>query len=512
MELHMFGAIYVGSYEVSLKVFEFNSKKKIHELDFIRARMDLGSSILETGSIDYKQVDELCVTLKEFVHILEGYRVMDYEAYASPVFNDADNLLFTLNQIKLYTGVNIRIMTNAENRFLSYRTVAERKQFEDMIQKSAAVVDIGGTAAQITIFRKGEIVTTQNMGVGSVKIHSLWAEGHTQNYYQSQTEEYITARLEEFSMLYLDKHVEYLVIMNDYCREVVKKLEKNPQDESLIASESFVKYIDELLAKDVVSISEELELTDEEDELIMPSLILFKQMVGMTGAKEVWSPKLSIADGIARAYGLSHKLIRSTHDYDRDVISASYQIAKHYHCESTQIEDLVVKIFDTIRKMHGLGKRARLLLRVASILQDCGKYVSLSDSANCSHNIIMFSEIIGLSYTERKVVALTVLYNTLELPDYEYISDEIDQDNYLVVAKLSAILRVANALNQSHQKKFTDMRIQAKGRELIFAVEATQDISLEQELFEAKTSYFETVFGMKPILRKKRVYSVTSQM
>jgi exopolyphosphatase/guanosine-5'-triphosphate,3'-diphosphate pyrophosphatase len=40
----------------------------------------------------------------------------------------------------------------------------------------------------------------------------------------------------------------------------------------------------------------------------------------------------------------------------------------------------------------------------------------------------------------------------------------------------------------------------------VITVEALEDISLEQALFEAKTTYFENVFSMKPILKEKRVY------
>ena len=47
MAVHTFAAIYIGTYDVSLKVFEFMDKKKFHQVDHIRARLDLGSETLE---------------------------------------------------------------------------------------------------------------------------------------------------------------------------------------------------------------------------------------------------------------------------------------------------------------------------------------------------------------------------------------------------------------------------------------------------------------------------------
>ena len=108
---------------------------------------------------------------------------------------------------------------------------------------------------------------------------------------------------------------------------------------------------------------------------------------------------------------------------------------------------------------------------------------------------------------EREIVAQIVRYNTLPLDPYEEVADVLSQEEYLCVAKLSAILRVANALDQSHKQKFKNIRIAVRERKLVITVEAFEDIALEQALFDAKTSYFENVYSMKPVLKEKRIYN-----
>ena len=95
-----------------------------------------------------------------------------------------------------------------------------------------------------------------------------------------------------------------------------------------------------------------------------------------------------------------------------------------------------------------MGKRERLLLQIAVLLHDCGKYISMSDVAECSYRIIMATEIIGLSTEERQVIASAVRYNTREFGCYEEINREtsMNRENYLLTAKLTAILRLANAM------------------------------------------------------------------
>ena len=78
MAIHTFAAIYIGTYDVSLKVFEFTNRKKFHEVDHIRSRQELGKGAYGTGTIGYEQVEELCETLAQFKKIMELF------GYANP--------------------------------------------------------------------------------------------------------------------------------------------------------------------------------------------------------------------------------------------------------------------------------------------------------------------------------------------------------------------------------------------------------------------------------------------
>ncbi len=510
MASHVFAAIYIGSYEVSMKVFELSVKKRIHEIDYIRYRLDLGRDVYQTGTMGYETVNSLCDILSSFSHIMSGYCVEAYEVYTSAVFRDSANGLFVVNQILLRTGFSVKVISNSEYRFLSYKSVAGRMPFEKMIETSAAVVDVGGSGIQITLFREGSLITTQHMDIGTVRLRELLhADGQSLKLYEMEIQEYIHKKLEVFYSLYSGTRVNYVIIMSDYCEALMKSMEKK-EEENVVKADKFIRYVEKLQKKTVEEISHELNLSNDNDPLIIPSILLFRSLVQILDADKVWAPGVNINDGIAYDYAWRNQLIKGTHDFEADIISTAQNLSKRFHCFSPHIEalsKLSAKIFDTMKKIHGLNKRHRLLLEVATILHDCGKYVSIANSARCTYEIIMASEIMGLSHLEREIVAMTVLYHTIPLVDYEELSDRIDQDSYLVIAKLSAILCVANALDQSHRQKFQDIRISLKGKELIITVESLEDISLEQALFEAKTSYFENVFSKKPVLKEKRVYS-----
>ena len=153
-----------------------------------------------------------------------------------------------------------------------------------------------------------------------------------------------------------------------------------------------------------------------------------------------------------------------------------------------------------MKKVHGMGDRERLLLQIAVQLHDCGKYISMGDVAECSYQIIMATEIIGLSTEERQIIANAVRYNTTEFVYYSEIAGEVGMDRsvYLLIAKLTAILRIANAMDRSHYQKVK------KDRTLLLTVDSEQDISLELGLLMDKVEFFEEVFGIRLVFRRKR--------
>ena len=61
--IHTFAAIYIGSYEVSIKIFEISGKKKIRDIDYIRSRIELGRDAYSKGSIGYELVERCVIRL-----------------------------------------------------------------------------------------------------------------------------------------------------------------------------------------------------------------------------------------------------------------------------------------------------------------------------------------------------------------------------------------------------------------------------------------------------------------
>ena len=215
------------------------------------------------------------------------------------------------------------------------------------------------------------------------------------------------------------------------------------------------------------------------------------------------------SNSCAYDYAVNNKYIRPEHDFEQDIVACAKNISNRYQGSRKRgeaLERIALGVFDATKKLHGLGKRERLYLGIAALLQDCGRYVSLTQVGDCSYNIVMNTEIIGLSHAEREIVANIVRFNHENFKYYEEIASTstIDKKDFMIIAKLTAILRLSCALDSSNRQKFATMKASLEEGELILKVDTDLNMELEKGLFEEKARFFEEVYNVRPVLKQKK--------
>ena len=507
MAYKLMAAIDVGSYELELKIFELSPKNGIVMLDNVRHVIELGRDTYVTGRVDFKHIDELCETLYKFTEVMREYKVTEYVAYATSSIREAENRNIIIDRIKVRTGLEVKIIGNSELRFLMYKTLSVRKDFERFIEEQTALVDVGAGSVQISLFDKGTLVTTQNIKLGSLRIRELlYRLSNDRQHFYWLVEELINNDIYTFKKMYLkEKSIKNIIAVGDYIMYFAMKGGKYTEN---MTREQFITRFDSLMEKNAGQLSQKMGITEEQATLLLPCAMIYKRLIEETQTENVWFPKVGLCDAIAAEYAIEKKIIKIGHDFDDDIINAAKLIAKRYKANQNHIailEKNVTTIFDAMKKIHGLGNAERKLLGIAAILHDCGKYISMSKPGEASYNIIMATEIIGLSNREQKIVANVVKYNTEDFFVENNQLDTDDRNDYLTIVKLVAILRVANAMDRSHKQKFKNSKAVLKeDNTLVITTYTSDDITLEKGLFKSKAEFFEEVYGIRPVLRQKK--------
>lgn len=499
MSISTYATIDIGSTELSMKIFEISKKYGIKELTYVRHKMSLGSETYRNKFISYKTIDEICNTINDYKRIMDEYKVVNCKICSGSSIREAKNAIVIVDQIKVQTGFDVQVLSNSEGRFLHFKALAiNQKNFDEITKDGTLIIDIGSGSIQLSVFNKNKLCYTQNLLLGVARIHELLLEVEDEAYdYDELLDEYMEKDIINFKRLYLNKiKINNIIAIGGTISEIYSLLNANIAD---FDSKLPVKILEKArLPKSIYP---------PKKSLITTTLICCKKISELVNCNNVFLSNITLCDSIAADFGEKKYKIIPTHNFTDDIIEASKNSAKKYKVDMVHVENiekLATQIFDKNKKLHGLGKRERLLLQIAVILHSCGSYVSLVRPRDAAYAIIMATEIIGISHKERTMVANMVKYNDSFFPAYDEMTDEFTRDEYITIVKLNAIIKTANVLDKSNRQKIKNVDVTLNDDILTITADTMADITLEKGIFSQKANVFQDVFGIKPVLKQKR--------
>ena len=168
---------------------------------------------------------------------------------------------------------------------------------------------------------------------------------------------------------------------------------------------------------------------------------------------------------------------------------------------ASHVAKLAGRLFEETQELHQLGEHDALLLEVAAILHECGGYISPRAHHKHSQYLIQHSEIFGLGRLDVLVVALIARYHRQSGPKTSHPSYRgLDGPDRIRVAKLCALLRVADALERAHSQRVRDFSAEITQNQLRLTLSGVADAAVERLAMESKGTVFHDVFGLQVIL------------
>jgi len=143
----------------------------------------------------------------------------------------------------------------------------------------------------------------------------------------------------------------------------------------------------------------------------------------------------------------------------------------------------------------------RMMLEVAALVHDIGNFIKASGHQKHGQYIIANTDIFGLKREELDIIGNVVRYHRGSPPsstDIEYIV--LQRNERILVLKMIAILRTADALDRGHSQRVKLVSVEKKSETLVLHTEGSRDLSLELMGLEEKGSIFQDVFGYKIVV------------
>ncbi len=506
-----FGVMHIGSEQVSLQIVEYNTLKDMKVVERVSSQVTLGEETFKTGKISFAAVRELCELLKGYRRILHEYGVKEYRLLATTAIREADNQQYIIDQVKLKTGLTLEVVDMLQEIYHKYIALFRGIEAEGLAaeQEGILFVDISSGGLSFTLYEAGTLQYQQNIHIGSLRIKESFDKNQRESdyFYQALTEYiYSTIDLVETE---LNKHkIKYLVLSGVETGLLLKMLGR---DESVrmthISIGEFSRLYDRVKQLNLPQLMQAFDLAESRAEMVLPTIVLYQQIIALSDVTHIVVSSAQFGDGITISHVTDKTGDRWMEAIERQIVSFAHSLGRKYKHDAAHagsVENTSLLLFDRMLKTHGLGRRDRFLLKVACILHDIGKFVSLRRHYFYSYRLIISTDIIGFSEAERALMANVAYYHSkgtpaLSDPNFAALSPE----RRITLAKLAAIIRVADAVDRSHLQKATVTDVALSGEELTITVIADQDISLEEWTFLDKADFFENVFGVRPILRRQ---------
>ncbi|MDR2649561.1 MAG: HD domain-containing protein [Clostridiales bacterium] len=505
--IELAAVIDIGSSELRLKSAQF-SKTRIKYLESLIYPLGLGRDTFNTGKIGFDKVDKACEILRNFLMIIHEYGITNIRVIATTAVREATNMDYFLDQVKIKTGLNISVMDDMEEKLYIYKLLT--RLLKDDVKNSALMVHIGSGNIGLSALEGGRIQFTQNIKVGSLRISELF--GDIQEY---SSEFYIV--LEEYLHSFTDmletvipENTKHFVVSGTEIATVSELIGAAKKGVfHMIPKDKFLGFYQEVKMKTTECAAADYRITAEKSEVLFPAMCIFHNLLRFTQAEKIIAAEVMLSDAILYEMLCPQEFASINKDFGKNTLLSAMALAKK--CEAMeshykQVENFAVKIFDKMKKLHGMGAREKLLLQTAAILHDIGKFINLSHHYRHSYEIIIGTDITGLNQLEIEIVANLAMYHAYQAPspsDANYT--RLDLYNRVLVSKLTAILRLADALDRSHAQKFDEIDVKITDDELLITISTDENIDLEQWSFQDKGAFFEEVFGIKAVIRQKKV-------
>lgn len=496
--------IEIGSSSLRMRVSQL-SKGKIRPLDYLEYPISLGQEVYRSGSVSFESLRELSDALGKFSAALLSYRIENPRVVACATLLEAKNRALVADQLKVRNGMDVEVLGSSQEKAYIFSEIQNRLAQEASVKTGNTLVAyIGSGSIGLEVFDGEKAIYFQNLSIGARKLYDELEElGRQAEDFHFVLEEYMDTLLSRMNLSGIP--VRNLVITGSRIVQIAKLCgAKKVGPVFHIEAKNLVELYGSVRSMTARAIAARYGIPERQAALLYTAIFIYRGIMRFCpDATEVLAPPVDIAESVTR-YMLTPKAETEWSAYLRlNALSCAKTFARAFHCEeahSDTISAYACKLFDRMKKLHGLNPSKRLILELAAILHSCGSFVSTRQHNRCTFDIIRGMDLFGLSRAEILEVALVAGGAGLDL---EAETAGLSQSERITISKLSAIFRLANAMDKSHQGKLRNIKMSLDEDRVLVRAESAKNTLLERWAFEEAAKFFKDVFGLSPELAIK---------
>jgi exopolyphosphatase/guanosine-5'-triphosphate,3'-diphosphate pyrophosphatase len=223
--------------------------------------------------------------MQAFKMLMHVYQVDVYRACATSAMRDAKNGKALIKAIKSVTDIEIDIISGQEEATIIYNAHLGEK---NNAQKTLLYIDVGGGSTELSLFHDNKLVQKESFNIGTIRLlQNQVNKAHWQEL--ARFLKAISKKYDQVQLVGSGGNINKLFSLS-------KQKEGKPLSKATLSS-----YYDSLSAMSIEERMHHYDLREDRADVMLPALSIFLKIMEHMQSKEIFVPKIGLADGIVRS-------------------------------------------------------------------------------------------------------------------------------------------------------------------------------------------------------------------
>jgi exopolyphosphatase/guanosine-5'-triphosphate,3'-diphosphate pyrophosphatase len=488
-------AVDVGSNSIHMVVAEVEADGRFHVLDRAKDMVRLGGRTHNQGLLSPEAIENGVRTLATFRTLADRLEVTRVQAVATSAVREAANGGDFIRRVRDEVGWRIKVIQGLEEARLIYLGV--RHATDLTADTPAMIVDIGGGSVELILVENGEATWLDSLKLGVARLTDRFLQRDPP---RAQDLEAMTTVIDrELEVAKRDlvstrgKIVLNRVIgTSGTMLNLVGMASQRASDAGdgrsrnvAVDAAEFTKLRRLLCRSDRAERLKIKGLDSKRVDLIAAGSCVAERVLKTFGANTVTACTWALREGVLLDFIDRHQRgIEEIALYESPRVRSVMRLARHLGETSqhgAQVARLALRIYDQLQGDLSLRPPAREWLHYAAQLHDIGHHIAHKNHHRHAQYLITNGDLLGFEPYEIDLIAQVARYHRKSTPkdsDPEFAA--LAADLQQTVRALSAILRVADALDRSHFGVVRDVSLRRDGAGITFRLDSGEnDAALE---------------------------------
>jgi exopolyphosphatase/guanosine-5'-triphosphate,3'-diphosphate pyrophosphatase len=493
-------AIDVGSNAMRLAVASVDAERHVTLIEVIRESVRLGQDAFTSGIIAEQTLDVATEAFLRFRETIDRHGARWTRAVATSAVREALNQELFVDRVSQASKIDIEVIGPEEEARLIYTAVNGRVNLRD---KLAVLVDIGGGSTEITLASDEGILSTESYKMGSVRLlRTLGGQAQGEQHIHQLIQEYVEATQKRIRRELGRQKIDLCIGTGGNMESLgdLRREDLGRDRDTVLPVQDLQSLLKLLMNLSYEERVRQLRLRPDRADVIIPAALIMLKIMQIAGVDELTIPRVGLKDGLLA--DMAEELYGERKTVRRDqVIASALQVGRKFQFDELHaltVSKFAVQLFDRTRELHHLGLEHRLLLEVAAMLHDIGGYVGAADHHKHSQYLLLATPIVGLKRDQVAIIGNIARYHRKSLPKPQHeLYKVLPSRDKVIVSKLAALLRLADAMDNEHGSKVSDFEVEYRKPKFTIRLHGEGDLLLEKWALNKKSDMFEEVFSVK---------------